>query len=103
MLPPMSTAQTTEVVLRLTEMGVYWFIAIFAVAGAVMVLTTRDDAFTAGDRHPKMVWFAMLAGSAFALAIGLPFLAWIGAVVTGIYWFDVRPQLRSIINGDYFY
>ncbi len=27
-----------------------------------------------------------------AMNLHLPFIEWIGAVVTGVYWFDVRPQ-----------
>ena len=87
------------------QVGLFWAVAIAAIVGAILVLTTREDAFTAGDRQPKNIWAAMLGGSAFALALGVavPFVAWIGAVVVGVYWFDVRPQLRSIINGDYNY
>lgn len=81
----------------------FWGTAIFALIGAVQAATTREDAFTAGDRQSKMVWVAILVGSAFALATAMPFLAWIGAVVVGVYWFDVRPQLRAILNGDYSY
>ena len=33
----------------------------------------------------------------------LALTAIIGAVITGVYWFDVRPQLKAIINGDYSY
>ena len=49
------------------------------------------------------MWVGLLAGSAVAMATGMPFLSWIGAVITGVYWFDVRPQLKAIINGDYSY
>ena len=63
----------------------------------------REDAFRAGDRQGKWVWVGLLAGSAVAMGTGLAFLSWIGAVITGVYWFDVRPQLKAIINGDYSY
>ena len=74
-----------------------------AIVGAVLAATTREDAFRAGDRQGKWVWVGLLAGSAVARATGMTFLSWIGAVITGVYWFDVRPQLKAIINGDYSY
>ena len=74
-----------------------------AVVGAVLAATTREDSFRAGDRQGKWVWVGLLAGSAVAMATGMTFLSWIGAVITGVYWFDVRPQLKAIINGDYSY
>ena len=74
-----------------------------AIVGAVLAAATREDAFRAGDRQGKWVWVGLLAGSAVAMATGMPFLSWIGAVITGVYWFDVRPQLKAIINGDYSY
>ena len=78
-------------------------LALTAIVGAVLAATTREDAFRAGDRKDKWVWVGLLAGSAVAMATGLVFLSWIGAVITGVYWFDVRPQLKAIINGDYSY
>lgn len=84
----------------------YWVfmaLSIFAVIGAVLAATTREDAFRAGDRKNKWSWVGFLAASAVGMMLPLPFIPWIGAVVTGIYWFDVRPQLRAIINGDYSY
>ena len=74
-----------------------------AIVGAVLAAATREDAFRAGDRQGKWVWVGLLAGSAVAMATGMTFLSWIGAVITGVYWFDVRPQLKAIINGDYSY
>ena len=78
-------------------------LAIAAIVGLIIVVMTREDAFPAGDRQPKMIWAAILGGSAFAMLLPLPILSWVGAVATGVYWFDVRPQLRSIINGEYNY
>ena len=49
------------------------------------------------------VWVGLLAGSALLMNTPLPFVSWIGAIITGVYWFDVRPQLKAIINGDYSY
>ena len=78
-------------------------LALTAIIGAILAATTREDAFRAGDRQGKWVWVGLLAGSAVAMATGMTFLSWIGAVITGVYWFDVRPQLKAIINGDYSY
>ena len=78
-------------------------LALTAIVGAVLAAATREDAFRAGDRQGKWVWVGLLAGSAVAMATGMPFLSWIGTVITGVYWFDVRPQLKAIINGDYSY
>ena len=78
-------------------------LALTAIIGAVLAAATREDAFRAGDRQGKWVWVGLLAGSAVAMATGMPFLSWIGTVITGVYWFDVRPQLKAIINGDYSY
>lgn len=78
-------------------------LALTAIIGAILAATTREDAFRAGDRKDKWVWVGLLAGSTVVMATGMPFLSWIGAVITGVYWFDVRPQLKAIINGDYSY
>ncbi|MDV2430623.1 DUF2516 family protein [Corynebacterium tuberculostearicum] len=82
---------------------IFQILALTAIIGAILAATTREDAFRAGDRKGKWVWVGLLAGSAVAMATGMPFLSWIGAVITGVYWFDVRPQLKAIINGDYSY
>ena len=78
-------------------------LALTAIIGAILAAVTREDAFRAGDRQGKWVWVGLLAGSTVAMATGMPFLSWIGTVITGVYWFDVRPQLKAIINGDYSY
>lgn len=82
---------------------IFQILTLTAIVGAVFAATTREDAFRAGDRQGKWVWVGLLAGSAVAMATGMAFLSWIGAVITGVYWFDVRPQLKAIINGDYSY
>ena len=85
-------------------MAVFMLTGLAGLVGTALVLFTREDAFGAADRQPKTVWAAMLALSSIVLLIPLPgltFLTWVGAVVIGIYWFDVRPQLRDIINGNY--
>lgn len=88
-----------------TYNGIEWLlfvlVAVAGVAGAITAATVREDAFTAGDRQAKWVWVALLAASAFAVFTHFPFLSWIGMVVIGVYWFDVRPQLRNILQGNY--
>lgn len=83
----------------------YIFVAVslFALLGAILAAMTREDAFRAGDRQNKWVWVGLLVGSALFMNLPLPFVSWVGAIITGVYWFDVRPQLKAIINGDYSY
>lgn len=38
--------------------------------------------------------------SSFALLLNLPFLSWIGMVIIGLYWWDVRPQIQNILSGN---
>ena len=82
---------------------IFMAVSLFALIGAVLAALTREDAFRAGDRQNKWVWVALLGGSALLMNLPLPFVSWIGAIITGVYWFDVRPQLKAIINGDYSY
>lgn len=77
-------------------------VAAAGIVGAVLAGTTRADAFEAANRQPKMVWVAILAFSALALLIPLPFIAWFGAVAVGIYYFDVRPQINDLLRGNYY-
>ncbi|MCS4535617.1 DUF2516 family protein [Corynebacterium sp. HS2168-gen11] len=88
------------------ELAVYLGITIAGLVGAVLVMLTRDDAFEVAARKPKMTWAAILVGSAFAvglqvLGLRLPFLPWIGMIVIGLYWFDVRPQINRILAGNF--
>ncbi|WP_342318922.1 DUF2516 family protein [Corynebacterium mayonis] len=77
---------------------------VVGIAGVVAIFfaaTTREDAFTAGDRQSKWTWVAILAGSSVVALLQMPFLSWVGAVAVGIYYFDVRPQLDGIVRGNY--
>lgn len=76
-------------------------VGVAGAAGAVLAALTRDDAYDAASRQSKWVWVAILAGSALACLFRLPFIAWIGAVAIGVYFFDVRPHLNNIIRGNY--
>ncbi len=80
--------------------GIYIAIAIAGFIGAFMVATTREDAFEVAGRQSKMIWVALLGVSGFALMLGLPFLTWIGMVIIGLYWWDVRPQIKNILSGN---
>ncbi|WJZ01518.1 hypothetical protein CFREI_01050 [Corynebacterium freiburgense] len=99
----MSLALITLVLSWIIQM-IYWAIALAGLFGAITALTTREDAYTAGDRYPKFAWVGMLIGSSAAVVTGIggmPFLSWIGIVLIGVYWFDVRPQIKDILSGNY--
>lgn len=80
-----------------------FIIGIMALIGAILVITTRADAFDAADRKSRNIWAGMLVGSAIFLLLpwigwamlGIPLIA--GLVITGIYWLDVRPQIKDIL------
>ncbi|MDO4631532.1 MAG: DUF2516 family protein [Corynebacterium sp.] len=93
--------QTIDLTLYFTIVGVYSLIAISALVGAVLVASTREDAFTVAERHNKWIWAGLLLLSSVALFAHMEFLSWIGVVITGLYWFDVRPQINDILNGNY--
>lgn len=86
---------------NIVERVLFAAVAIAGVVGAITAATVREDAFTAGDRQGKWVWVAILAASAFVVMTRFPFLSWVGMVAIGVYWFDVRPQLRNILSGNY--
>ena len=84
--------------------GLMQIVAICGVVGAVQVGMTREDAFRAADRQSKWAWLGLLLGSAFVSSMGLTYLSFmaiIGVVIIGIYWFDVRPQIKDILSGNY--
>lgn len=72
------------------------------VVGAALVLATREDAFEVANRKSKWVWCAILLGSVVACALYQIFgfiFAMVGTVFIGLYWFDVRPQIKDILDG----
>lgn len=78
-------------------------VAIFVLAavGLAQLASTRDDAFMVIDRE-KQNWL-MLMGGAVTLSILSFFIAiellWIiAAVIVGIYWQDVRPAIRDVLD-----
>lgn len=76
-------------------------VGVAGVLGAVFVATTRPDAFEAANRQSKGAWVGILVISAVACLVQLSFIAWFGAVAIGIYFFDVRPQIKEIVAGNY--
>lgn len=85
---------------QLLELVLFSIIAIAGLVGAFFAATTRDDAYAAGDRQSKLIWVAILVASAFVVFTRVPFLSWAGMVAIGVYWFDVRPHLRSLVSGN---
>ncbi|WP_439647610.1 DUF2516 family protein [Corynebacterium hylobatis] len=83
------------------ERLLFALIALTGVVGAFFAVTTRDDAYQAADRQTKWIWVAILVGSAFVVITRVPFLSWAGMVAIGVYWFDVRPHLKSLISGSH--
>lgn len=82
--------------------GIFTLIGIFGFIGAFLAATTREDAFEVADRQKKLVWVAMLIASGFVLIVlgtAVPILPWVGIVLIGLYWFDVRPQIKGILEG----
>ncbi|QGU02975.1 hypothetical protein CKALI_10620 [Corynebacterium kalinowskii] len=92
---------TPELVLGIIRATIYVLIAICGLVGAAQVATTREDAFEAAGRQQKWMWCAILAGSAAAIMFRFPLLDWIGIVAIGVYFFDVRPQIKDILAGNY--
>nr|WP_066529361.1 DUF2516 family protein [Corynebacterium bouchesdurhonense] len=83
------------------ERALYVLAGIAGAVGAVLAAVTRPDAFDAAGRQSKSAWVAILAVSALALLLRLPFIAWFAAVAVGIYYFDVRPQINNLLRGNY--
>lgn len=79
----------------------YWGAGIAGIVGLIMVAMTRPDAFPAADRQSKGTWLALMAGASLACLIGgaVPMLGIAGVVVVGLYWWDLRPQLRDLLGG----
>ena len=98
-----TVSQIHQIMLIPSRVGVVLMLAvgIAGIVGAVMAATTRADAFEAANRQSKGAWVGILVLAALACLLRFPFIAWFGAVAIGIYFFDVRPQIQRIVNGDY--
>lgn len=78
-------------------------IGIAGIVGAAQAATTRADAFTAADRMPKAAWAGILLGAGLLCIVpimGLNILKFAGIIMIGLYWFDVRPQISRILDGN---
>lgn len=90
---------TAFIIFRYVIRGLFYAVALAGALGVLQCLTTREDAFPAADRKPKMTWVAILAGSTLAQFLyQIPFIGWIGMVAIGIYWFDVRPSIKDVLS-----
>lgn len=82
--------------------GIFALIGICGFVGAFLAATTREDAFEVADRHKKLIWVAILIASGFVLTVlgpAVPILPWVAVIMIGLYWFDVRPQIKGILEG----
>lgn len=82
-------------------MALMLVVGIAGIVAAVLVATTRADAFEAANRQSKGAWAGILVLSAAACLLQFPFIAWFGAVAIGIYYFDVRPQIKGLTGDNY--
>lgn len=98
-----AVSQIHQIMLLPSRMGMVLMIVVgvAGIVGAVMAATTRADAFEAANHQSKGAWVGILALAALACLLRFPFIAWFGAVAIGIYFFDVRPHIQRIVNGDY--
>lgn len=99
-----------ETVLRIVIIGYQSFYLILALGilvlagwGLAQLAITRGDAFTVIDRDKKN-WL-MLMGGAFALSllsllVRMELLWVIAAVITGIYWQDIRPSIKDVLDNS---
>ena len=98
----MTVLASAAAILSWIQLAVYVAIAVAGVAGVITAAMTREDAFPAADRQPKMMWVALLLGSTVLQFMSfVPLLPWFGIVVIGVYWFDVRPSLIDVQNPSY--
>ena len=98
-----TVSQIHQIMLIPSRVGVVLMLAvgIAGIVGAVLAGTTRADAFDAASRQSKGAWVGILVLAALACLLRFPFIAWVGAVALGIYFFDVRPQIKRIVGGSY--
>lgn len=84
------------------ELAVMLVVVVAAVWGAVQVAMTRDDAFMVIDRS-KQNWLLLLGGAGLVVLLLGPRIAmvWIaGAVIVGVYWQDMRPAIRDVLDNS---
>lgn len=91
--------------------GAYYYLNIFlgflvlalAVIGLIQLLSTRNDAFTVIDRE-KQNWLMLMGGASalglLSMFVGMEILWVIAAVIVGIYWQDIRPAIRDVMDNS---
>ena len=101
--PGFVTTTTLHVLtfLNLVPAVIYFLVGVAAIIGAISAARIREDAFEVADRLPKHNWVLILGGSALVLLILqiIPILPWVALVATGVFWWDVRPQLKETVSG----
>ena len=100
-MPTLTTEWIIMAIPSMVSTLLFFLVGIAGVIGAVHVATTRPDAFDAAGRQSKGIWTGILVVSALACLLRFPFICWFGAVAIGVYYFDVRPQIKAILNGNY--
>ncbi|APT83903.1 hypothetical protein CAQU_01100 [Corynebacterium aquilae DSM 44791] len=77
-------------------------LALVAGWGAITAALTRADAFEVAGRQAKPIWVAILGICTVVMIVPfrMSILAIVACVFIGIYWFDVRPQLKEILNNS---
>lgn len=99
----LSTVGLVASIPSMVSAALFLMVGIAGFVGLYFAATTRPDAFDAADRQSKGAWCAILGLSGLVCLLSFPFVMWFGAVAIGIYWFDVKPQIDGILNGNYGY
>ncbi|HIW95369.1 MAG TPA: DUF2516 family protein [Candidatus Corynebacterium gallistercoris] len=87
--------------------SIYIFIAlgvlVLAGWGLAQLAMTRDDAFMVIDREKKN-WLMLMGGalalSLLSLLVRMEMLWVIAAVIVGIYWQDIRPSIKDVLDNS---
>ena len=71
--------------------------------GLAQLAATRDDAFIVIDREKKN-WLMLMGGalalSLLSLLVRMEMLWVIAAVIVGIYWQDIRPSIKDVLDNS---
>lgn len=82
--------------------GLQIALALAALVGALFAARIRSDAYPAADRHPKAVWVSILLVTGIVIgATQVMLFSFIGSIIIGLFWFDIYPQLRDLVEGRY--
>lgn len=76
-------------------------VAIAGLVGAIQAAATRADAYDVVGRN-KNTWTLVPLGGAALVVLdfltGIGFAWIVGAVLVGLYWFDVRPEIKDLLE-----